>query len=96
MQVPNDRIDAFIDLWERAFDERITRDQARIRAHQLIELHRAITEDLTHRNEDVPPPPPTYARTPGRTPSGGFPLETGSEHELGASKHGHSGCPPFG
>ena len=57
MQVPNDRIDEFIDLWERAFGERITRDAARARAHQLVELYRAIAENLTHDHQaDAPPP----------------------------------------
>jgi len=68
MQVLNDRIDEFIDLWGRAFGERITRDQARTRAHQLIELYGAISEDLALKNREAPPPiaeEPDTASPPG-------------------------------
>jgi hypothetical protein len=46
MTLNDGRLGEFIDLWERAFGERIAWDQARIRAQQLVELHRAIVEDL--------------------------------------------------
>jgi hypothetical protein len=69
MQIPNDRIDQFIDLWERAFGERISRDEARARAHQLVELYRSIADDLAHDRGAAAPPPaadgPEIADPPG-------------------------------
>ena len=70
MQVPIDRIDEFITLWERAFGERITRDQARTKAHQLLELYRAMAEDLTRQPPEIPPPP-TAADRGSANPAGG-------------------------
>ena len=64
MQVPNDRIDEFIDLWERAFGERITRDEARARAHQLVELYRMIAENLALDRQAPGPPPAADERRP--------------------------------
>jgi hypothetical protein len=70
MQVPNHRIDEFIDLWERAFGERITRDQARARAHQLLELYRAIAEDLAFKNREATSPTSTDGQV-SASPRGG-------------------------
>jgi hypothetical protein len=47
MQISNDRIDEFIDLWERAFGERIRREEAVARAHQLLELYRMLMNGLS-------------------------------------------------
>jgi hypothetical protein len=71
MQVPNDRIDEFIVLWEQAFGERITRDDARARAHQLVELYRFISRDLPPERRDETPPPATERPTPEGAPGGG-------------------------
>ena len=72
MQVPNERIEEFIDLWERAFGERITQDQARTRAHQLVELHRVIRRELPPGNSEASSPPPAAGeREPKNSPGGG-------------------------
>jgi hypothetical protein len=57
MSIPDDRIDEFIELWERAFGERISRDDARKRAHQLVELYRAIAEDMQLQSREPAPRP---------------------------------------
>ena len=72
MQVPNDRIDEFIVLWEQAFGERITRDDARARAHQLVELYRMISRDLPPEGRDGTPPPATGEPTGKGPPGGGW------------------------
>lgn len=57
MTIRDDRLDQFVQLWERAFGERISRDDARTRAHQLVELYRAITDDARYDAEEFLPPP---------------------------------------
>lgn len=58
MPVPDDRIDNFIDLWERAFGERSARDDAKARAHQLLELYHLINQKPpTERRATTQPPP---------------------------------------
>jgi len=71
MRVPDDRIDEFITLWERAFGERIKRDQARTKARQLLELYRAMAEDLTRQDPKVAPPPRDAEPPPSNPPGGG-------------------------
>ena len=71
MMLRDDRIDEFVQLWERAFGERITRDEARTKAHQLIELYRAISEDVALRNGDVDPPPSAEDSESASPPGGG-------------------------
>ncbi len=38
MQIPDDQIDDFITTWQTAFNERLTRDEARTKATELLEL----------------------------------------------------------
>ena len=38
MQIPDDQLDDFITTWEHAFNERLTRDDARAKATELLEL----------------------------------------------------------
>ena len=38
MQISDDRIDEFITTWESAFNERLTRDDAKTKAAELLEL----------------------------------------------------------
>jgi hypothetical protein len=71
MQLPNDQIDAFIDLCDRAFGEVITRDQARAKAHQLIEFYRAVAEDLRSEQQAATPPPSAEGQTPAGPTGGG-------------------------
>ena len=72
MQVPNERIEEFIDLWERAFGERITQDQARARAHQLVELYRVISWELPSKGPEASRPPPAAdEHEPRNRPGGG-------------------------
>jgi len=56
MKAPNDRVDEFIDLWWRAFGERIARREARARAQQLLEIYRMIVSDLPPENQEASTP----------------------------------------
>lgn len=38
MQIPDDHVDEFIRSWEIAFNERLSRDDARTKAAELLEL----------------------------------------------------------
>jgi hypothetical protein len=59
MKVSDERIDEFIELWERAFGERITRGEAVSKARQLIELYRVMSQELpVNRDDHEPPEPP--------------------------------------
>jgi len=50
MPISDERISEFIDLWEKAFGERIPRSRAVERAQQLLELYRAMASRLSeHR-----------------------------------------------
>lgn len=44
MQIPDADIDDFIIRWKNAFNEDLTRDQARIRAAELLELFRYLAK----------------------------------------------------
>ena len=44
MQFSDERIDEFIRLYEQACGEHLSREGARIRAAQLLELYRVITQ----------------------------------------------------
>ena len=71
MTLRDDRLDEFVELWERAFGEHISRDDAQTRAHQLVELYRAIAEDARYETEKASPPPTTEAASPMSPPGGG-------------------------
>jgi hypothetical protein len=55
MLIPDDRIDDFIKRWKNAFDETLTREEARERAVQLVELYREIGRCAPGDETDAPP-----------------------------------------
>lgn len=46
MRIPDDRIDDFIDRYEKAFAERLSHEEARSLAGRLLELYRLILKRL--------------------------------------------------
>ena len=54
MIIPDDRIDEFIKRWENAFGETLTREEARVRASQLIELYKTIGRRATSSDHTAP------------------------------------------
>jgi hypothetical protein len=71
MTLRDDRLDEFVELWERVFGERINRDDARTRAHHLVELYRAIAEDARYdAGESAPPPTTGGSSSDGATGAG--------------------------
>ena len=55
MHIPDDRIDDFIKRWENAFDETLTREEARTKALQLIELYKMIGKRPPVDESTAPP-----------------------------------------
>ena len=53
MPISNDRIDEFIQRYERAFGDRISREEARTMAAKLVNLYRLILQPLP--DETMPP-----------------------------------------
>jgi len=63
MIIPDDRIDDFIKRWENAFGETLSRDEARTRAMQLIELYKAIGRGPSKERVARARQPPEEPRT---------------------------------
>jgi len=55
MQIPDGHIDDFITRWKHAFNETLTREEARTRAHQLVELFKEIGRRPRSSDNDAPP-----------------------------------------
>jgi hypothetical protein len=55
MLIPDDHIDDFIKRWEHAFGETLSREEARTRAHQLVELFNEIGRRPPGGEGDPPP-----------------------------------------
>jgi hypothetical protein len=51
MPISNECIDEFIPLYEKACGEKLSRDEARIRAGQLITLYRLLMQPLPEHQE---------------------------------------------
>ncbi len=46
MIIPDDRLDDFIDRYERVYGERLSREEARPVATRVLDLYRLITQPL--------------------------------------------------
>jgi hypothetical protein len=64
MLIPDEHIDDFIKRWEIAFGERLSREDARAKAIELIEFYKLIGR----RKPNDPPAPPAEI---GKKPPGG-------------------------
>jgi hypothetical protein len=56
MKAPNDRVDEFVELWWRAFGERISPREVRARARQLLEIYRTVASDLAPDDHEAAAP----------------------------------------
>ena len=55
MHIPDDRIDDFIKRWSYAFNETLTREEARARSYELIELYKVIGSCPPGDEAEAPP-----------------------------------------
>lgn len=53
MELTDDDIRAFADIWETQFGEKLTADQARTEAQRLLEFYAALAEPLPAEEEDA-------------------------------------------
>ena len=54
-QVPDDQIEEFMRSWEIAFNERLTRDDARTKATELLELFNLLARRPSAEKSPTPP-----------------------------------------
>lgn len=55
MQISDDQIDDFIGSWEIAFNERLTRDDARTKSTELLELFSLLARRPSAEQSPTPP-----------------------------------------
>lgn len=55
MQISDDQIDEFMRSWEIAFNERLTRDDARRKATELLELFGLLAQRPSAEKSYTPP-----------------------------------------
>lgn len=69
MEIPDTRIDDFIARWERAFRERLTRDEARLIAGQVLRLYQQLLRPSGDIRDvgDLPETPTPLPASPPQT-----------------------------
>lgn len=60
MPIPDARLQEFIDLWEKAYGERLSTGEARSAAGRLVRFYQLITRPLPKE-----PPPQAESASPG-------------------------------
>ena len=55
MLIPDDRIDDFIKCWKNAFGEALTREEARAKSYELMELYKVIGRRRPSDGADTAP-----------------------------------------
>jgi hypothetical protein len=55
MQIPDHPLDDFITTWKSAFNERLTRDDARAKAAELLELFNLLSKPPSANDETASP-----------------------------------------